>query len=144
MFLHYIFYNYYSISGVQVKMTDEQSYIALLCLPCGMNLEHIKSQTEIMKERFVDYLESKQAAGICSVGNEVRNNFWSVLFFLKKNFNNVSLQFVAINSFRNILRRIWLFIYFLLAILLHHSWNAVHSACLMLYDSKERKIIFLL
>lgn len=52
-------------------MMDEHSYIALICLSCGPSKEDIKSQSELLKERFVDYLESKQAAGICNVGNEV-------------------------------------------------------------------------
>lgn len=56
---------------------DEHSYIALICLSCGPSKEDIKNQSELLKERFVDYLESKQAAGICNVGNEVEflNNF---------------------------------------------------------------------
>ncbi|VDM97030.1 unnamed protein product [Thelazia callipaeda] len=58
------------LESVQCKMMDEHSYIALICLSCGPSKEDIKSQSEILKERFVDYLESKQAAGICNVGNE--------------------------------------------------------------------------
>uniref|UniRef100_A0A7I4K4Z1 Msx2-interacting protein n=1 Tax=Brugia malayi TaxID=6279 RepID=A0A7I4K4Z1_BRUMA len=58
------------LESVQCKMMDEHSYIALICLSCGPSKEDIKSQSELLKERFVDYLESKQAAGICNVGNE--------------------------------------------------------------------------
>uniref|UniRef100_F1KPJ2 Msx2-interacting protein n=1 Tax=Ascaris suum TaxID=6253 RepID=F1KPJ2_ASCSU len=58
------------LESVQSKMTDEQSYIALICLSCGFNKDDIRNQSEMLKERFVDYLESKQAAGICNVGNE--------------------------------------------------------------------------
>ncbi|VBB29844.1 unnamed protein product, partial [Acanthocheilonema viteae] len=59
-----------SVIGVQCKMMDEHSYIALICLSCGPSKEDIRNQSELLKERFVDYLESKQAAGICNVGNE--------------------------------------------------------------------------
>ncbi|VDK45081.1 unnamed protein product [Anisakis simplex] len=58
------------LESVQSKMLDEQSYIALICLSCGFNKDDIRNQSEMLKERFVDYLESKQAAGICNVGNE--------------------------------------------------------------------------
>ncbi|EJW87485.1 hypothetical protein WUBG_01604 [Wuchereria bancrofti] len=58
------------LESVQCKMMDEHSYIALICLSCGPSKEDIKNQSELLKERFVDYLESKQAAGICNVGNE--------------------------------------------------------------------------
>ncbi|VDM37514.1 unnamed protein product [Toxocara canis] len=60
-------YNEQQYAGVQSKMTDEQSYIALICLSCGFNKDDIRNQSEMLKERFVDYLESKQAAGICNV-----------------------------------------------------------------------------
>ena len=51
-------------------MVDEHSFIAMLCLSCGTDKDDIRHQSEMLKERFVDYLESKQAAGICNVGNE--------------------------------------------------------------------------
>ncbi|MFH4981011.1 hypothetical protein AB6A40_007720 [Gnathostoma spinigerum] len=58
------------LESVQSKMADEQSYIALICLPCGTNKEDLIYQTNMLNTRFIDYLESKQAAGICNVGNE--------------------------------------------------------------------------
>ncbi|VDN40475.1 unnamed protein product [Gongylonema pulchrum] len=58
------------LESVQLKMMDEHSYIALICVSCGPSKEDIKNQSEVLKERFVDYLESKQAAGICNVGND--------------------------------------------------------------------------
>lgn len=52
-------------------MNDERSYVALVCLACGKDKDDIRHQSEVLKERFVDYLISKVAAGICNLGNEV-------------------------------------------------------------------------
>lgn len=77
-------------------MTDEQSYIALICLSCGFNKDDIRNQSEMLKERFVDYLESKQAAGICNVGNEV--SYVNCLKSLHSAFGRISLDCAALSD----------------------------------------------
>uniref|UniRef100_A0A0N5AZF0 SPOC domain-containing protein n=1 Tax=Syphacia muris TaxID=451379 RepID=A0A0N5AZF0_9BILA len=59
------------LETVRSKMNDERSYVALVCLACGKDKDDIRHQSQVLKERFVDYLISKVAAGICNLGNEL-------------------------------------------------------------------------
>jgi hypothetical protein len=47
-------------------MEQEENYIALICFPCGRDRNDVKIQTDKMRQAFIEYFSSKQAAGIAS------------------------------------------------------------------------------
>lgn len=55
------------VEGVARKMQMEQEHCMLLALPCGHDHIDVLKQSNNLKEGFITYLQSKQAAGIINV-----------------------------------------------------------------------------
>jgi hypothetical protein len=57
---------------------NERDYTLLLAVPCGVNHPDITEQTRNLSIGFIDYLRSKQAAGIVNVSQPDSNQVpWS-------------------------------------------------------------------
>lgn len=55
------------VETVQSKMFDSQQSCTMIALPCGRDEGDVHNQTASLRQRFIDYLASKQAAGIVNI-----------------------------------------------------------------------------
>lgn len=53
-----------NLSSVCDKMNNSDDYVALICLPCGNNVDQVVTQTNKMSSSFISYFTSKMAAGV--------------------------------------------------------------------------------
>jgi len=56
------------IGTLMHKMSHEDNYATLVCLPCGLNREDLILQTSKMVNSFIEYFGAKSAAGIINSG----------------------------------------------------------------------------
>ena len=55
------------VETVQSKMFDPAQSCTMIALPCGRDEGDVHNQTHSLRQRFIDYLASKQAAGIVNI-----------------------------------------------------------------------------
>ena len=55
------------LESVQSKMFDSTQSCTMIALPCGRDQADVQFQTQSLRQRFIDYLASKQAAGIVNI-----------------------------------------------------------------------------
>ncbi|KAL0978066.1 hypothetical protein UPYG_G00165490 [Umbra pygmaea] len=61
------------LDGVARRMTGESEFCLLLALPCGRDQEDVLNQTQALRTAFINYLQTKLAAGIINVPNPGSN-----------------------------------------------------------------------
>lgn len=57
----------------------QPNFATMLCIPCGSTREEVIASQEAFKTNFVEYLESKQVAGIANIVQAVGNIVLSLL-----------------------------------------------------------------
>ena len=55
------------IETVRAKMYDANQSCTMIALPCGRDEADVHNQTNSLRQKFIDYLTSKQAAGIVNI-----------------------------------------------------------------------------
>jgi SPOC domain len=76
------------------QITDE--HCVLLALPCGFDYSDVLRQTENLQVSFINYLRSKQAAGIINIADPgSQNASYVVHIFPSCDFANESLERIA-------------------------------------------------
>ena len=63
------------LDGVEKRLDKQSDYCLLLALPCGRDPLDVHHQTKTLRECFIKYLNTKDAAGILNVGNYVVHIF---------------------------------------------------------------------
>ncbi|KAJ0023201.1 hypothetical protein NQD34_003100 [Periophthalmus magnuspinnatus] len=61
------------LESVARRMTGDSDFCLLLALPCGRDQEDVLNQTQALKSAFINYLQSKLAAGIINIPNPGSN-----------------------------------------------------------------------
>lgn len=61
------------LESVARRMTGDSDFCLLLALPCGRDQEDVLNQTQALKAAFINYLQSKLAAGIINIPNPGSN-----------------------------------------------------------------------
>ncbi|XP_072308387.1 msx2-interacting protein [Eucyclogobius newberryi] len=61
------------LESVARRMTGDTDFCLLLALPCGRDQEDVLNQTQALKSAFINYLQSKLAAGIINIPNPGSN-----------------------------------------------------------------------
>lgn len=61
------------LESVARRMTGDTDFCLLLALPCGRDQEDVLNQTQALKAAFINYLQSKLAAGIINIPNPGSN-----------------------------------------------------------------------
>ncbi|XP_068170397.1 msx2-interacting protein isoform X2 [Antennarius striatus] len=61
------------LESVARRMTGDSDFCLLLALPCGRDQEDVLNQTQALKAAFINYLQTKLAAGIINIPNPVTN-----------------------------------------------------------------------
>ncbi|KAK7916653.1 hypothetical protein WMY93_012414 [Mugilogobius chulae] len=61
------------LESVARRMTGDSEFCLLLALPCGRDQEDVLNQTQALKSAFINYLQSKLAAGIINIPNPGSN-----------------------------------------------------------------------
>ena len=63
-------------------LQGDSDYCLLLALPCGRDQDDVLNQTQALKAAFINYLQTKLAAGIINIpnpgSNQVRRHLWYV------------------------------------------------------------------
>lgn len=72
------------LEGVDRKMQQKGEHCVLLALPCGRDHQDVIKQSTKLRDGFIQYLQSKQAAGIVNVNDPHTNQ---VSLILNKNGN---------------------------------------------------------
>ena len=63
------------LDGVEKRLEKQSDYCLLLALPCGRDPLDVHHQTKTLRECFIKYLNTKDAAGIINVANYVVHIF---------------------------------------------------------------------
>ncbi|XP_026162252.1 msx2-interacting protein isoform X2 [Mastacembelus armatus] len=61
------------LESVARRMTGDSDYCLLLALPCGRDQDDVLNQTQALKAAFINYLQTKLAAGIINIPNPGSN-----------------------------------------------------------------------
>ncbi|XP_041637961.1 msx2-interacting protein isoform X2 [Cheilinus undulatus] len=61
------------LESVARRMTGDSDFCLLLALPCGRDQEDVLHQTQALKAAFINYLQTKLAAGIINIPNPGSN-----------------------------------------------------------------------
>ncbi|KAM6927754.1 msx2-interacting protein isoform 1-T3 [Xenentodon cancila] len=61
------------LESVARRMTGDSDYCLLLALPCGRDQDDVLNQTQALKSAFINYLQTKLAAGIINIPNPGSN-----------------------------------------------------------------------
>lgn len=61
------------LESVARRMTGDTEYCLLLALPCGRDQDDVLNQTQALKAAFINYLQTKLAAGIINIPNPGSN-----------------------------------------------------------------------
>ncbi|XP_058486910.1 msx2-interacting protein isoform X2 [Solea solea] len=61
------------LENVARRMTGDSDFCLLLALPCGRDQDDVLNQTQALKSAFINYLQSKLAAGIINIPNPGSN-----------------------------------------------------------------------
>lgn len=61
------------LESVARRMTGDTDYCLLLALPCGRDQDDVLNQTQALKAAFINYLQTKLAAGIINIPNPGSN-----------------------------------------------------------------------
>ncbi|XP_019957133.2 msx2-interacting protein isoform X1 [Paralichthys olivaceus] len=61
------------LESVARRMTGDSEYCLLLALPCGRDQDDVLNQTQALKAAFINYLQTKLAAGIINIPNPGSN-----------------------------------------------------------------------
>ncbi|KAM9860002.1 msx2-interacting protein [Aulostomus maculatus] len=61
------------LESVARRMTGECEFCLLLALPCGRDQDDVLNQTQALKDAFINYLQTKLAAGIINIPNPGSN-----------------------------------------------------------------------
>ncbi|XP_019736295.1 msx2-interacting protein [Hippocampus comes] len=61
------------LESVARRMTGECDFCLLLALPCGRDQDDVLNQTQALKSAFINYLQTKLAAGIINIPNPGSN-----------------------------------------------------------------------
>lgn len=61
------------LESVARRMTGDTDFCLLLAMPCGRDQDDVLSQTQALKAAFINYLQSKLAAGIINIPNPGSN-----------------------------------------------------------------------
>ncbi|KAM9799189.1 msx2-interacting protein [Syngnathus typhle] len=61
------------LESVARRMTGECDFCLLLALPCGRDQDDVVNQTQALKSAFINYLQTKLAAGIINIPNPGSN-----------------------------------------------------------------------
>nr|XP_046239664.1 msx2-interacting protein isoform X2 [Scatophagus argus] len=61
------------LESVARRMTGDSDFCLLLALPCGRDQEDVLNQTQALKAAFINYLQTKLAAGIINIPNPGSN-----------------------------------------------------------------------
>ncbi|XP_053291077.1 msx2-interacting protein isoform X1 [Pleuronectes platessa] len=61
------------LESVARRMTGDSEYCLLLALPCGRDQDDVLNQTQALKSAFINYLQTKLAAGIINIPNPGSN-----------------------------------------------------------------------
>lgn len=61
------------LESVARRMTGDSEFCLLLAMPCGRDQDDVRSQTQVLRAAFINYLQAKLAAGIINIPNPGSN-----------------------------------------------------------------------
>jgi len=86
------------VETVQNKMFDNQLSCTMIALPCGRDETDVRSQTESLRQKFIEYLSVKHAAGIVNIPRENGQQYVLHIFppcqFVTQNLSRLAPDFL--------------------------------------------------